>query len=99
MIKVAFYDAKAYDVPSFEKYGKLRDVEIKFLETKLSADTAELARGCEAVCVFVNDTVDAPVIDRLYALGVRTVALRCAGYNNVDIEHCYGKLHVFHVPA
>lgn len=99
MIKVAFYDAKAYDVPSFEKYGKLRDVEIKFLETKLSADTAELARGCEAVCVFVNDTVDAEVIDRLYEIGVRLIALRCAGYNNVDVEHAYGKIHVVHVPA
>ena len=99
MIKVVFYDAKAYDVPSFEKYGKLRDVEIKFLETKLSADTAELARGCEAVCVFVNDTVDAEVIDRLYEIGVRLIALRCAGYNNVDVEHAYGKIHVVHVPA
>ena len=99
MIKVAFYDAKAYDVPSFEKYGKLRDVEIKFLETKLSADTAELARGCEVVCVFVNDTVDAEVIDRLYEIGVRLIALRCAGYNNVDVEHAYGKIHVVHVPA
>ncbi|MBR2740157.1 MAG: 2-hydroxyacid dehydrogenase [Oscillospiraceae bacterium] len=98
-MKVAFYDAKAYDVPSFEKYGKLRDVEIKFLETKLSADTAELARGCEAVCVFVNDTVDAEVIDRLYEIGVRLIALRCAGYNNVDVEHAYGKIHVVHVPA
>lgn len=99
MIRVAFYDTKAYDIPSFDKYGKLNGVEFKFLETKLSADTAELAKGCDAVCVFVNDTVSSEVIDRLYEIGVRLIALRCAGYNNVDVEHAYGKIHVVHVPA
>ena len=62
MIKVALFDAKAYDRPSFEHYGSLRDVEFRFLETKLNEDTVELARGCDAVCVFVNDTVIAAVI-------------------------------------
>ena len=99
MIKVAFYDTKEYDRPSFELYGKLHDVEYKFLETKLTKDTVELARGCDAVCVFVNDTVNAVVIDRLYELGVNMIALRCAGYNNVDVRQAYKKIHVTHVPA
>ena len=99
MIKVAFYDTKEYDRPSFEHYGKLQDVEYKFLETRLTEDTVELARGCDAVCVFVNDTVNAAVIDRLHEFGVKMIALRCAGYNNVDIRHAYKKLHVVHVPA
>ena len=98
-MKVAFFDAKPYDIPSFERYGALRGVAFKFYETKLNEDTAPLADGCEAVCVFVNDTVNAAVIDRLYAGGVRLIALRSAGYNNVDIEHAFGKIHVVHVPA
>ena len=67
MIKVAFFDAKVYDRPSFEQYGLARDMKFKFLETKLTEDTADLAKGCDAVCVFVNDTVNKEVIDRLYA--------------------------------
>ena len=99
MIKVAFYDAKPYDKPSFERYGEAHGVEFKYLEAKLCEDTADLAKGCNAVCVFVNDTVNAAVIDRLYALGIKLVALRSAGYNNVDVRHAFGKIHVVHVPA
>jgi len=99
MIKVAFYDAKEYDRPSFEHYGALHKVQFRFIETKLNEDTADLARGCQAVCVFVNDSVSAPVIDRLYELGVKLVALRSAGYNNVDVRAAFGKVHVVHVPA
>ncbi|MBQ5810091.1 MAG: 2-hydroxyacid dehydrogenase, partial [Clostridia bacterium] len=97
-MKIAFFDAKPYDVESFGQVVGDR-AEIKFYETKLNADTADLAVGCDAVCVFVNDTVNAQVIDRLYEIGVKAVALRCAGFNNVDVKHCFGKLHVFHVPA
>ena len=100
MIKVAFFDAKAYDKPSFDRYGSLQDdVRFKYLETKLNEDTVDLARGCDAVCVFVNDTVNAAVIDRLYEYGVRLIALRSAGYNNVDLRAAFGKIHVVHVPA
>ena len=99
MIKVAFYDAKAYDRPSFEYYGGQQDIQFRFLETKLNEDTVDLARGCDAVCVFVNDTVNAAVIDKLYEYGVKIIALRSAGYNNVDIRHAFGKTHVVHVPA
>lgn len=99
MIKVAFYDTKAYDKPSFENYGTLHDIQFRFLETKLNKDTAALAEGCDAVCVFVNDSVDEDVIEKLYDCGVKLVALRSAGYNNVDVRAAYGKIHVVHVPA
>ena len=99
MIKVAFFDAKAYDRPSFEHYGSQHDLQFRFLETKLNEDTADLAQGCDAVCVFVNDTVNAAVIDKLYGYGIRLIALRSAGYNNVDVHAAYGKIHVVHVPA
>jgi len=98
-MKVAFFDTKAYDRPSFEKYGALSGVEFRFLETKLNEDTAELAKGCEAVCVFVNDDVNAAVIDKLYGYGIKIIALRSAGYNNVDVQAAFGKIHVVHVPA
>lgn len=98
-MKYAFFDTKPYDIPSFEKFGRDKGIEFKFFEAKLTRDTASLAEGCDGVCVFVNDTVNAEVIDILYSFGVKAVALRCAGYNNVDIRHCFGKLHVFHVPA
>ena len=99
MIKVAFYDTKAYDKPSFEHYGSLHDVQFRFLETKLNEDTVELAKGCDVVCVFVNDDVNAAVIKKLYEYGVKMIALRSAGYNNVDVKAAFGKIHVVHVPA
>ena len=98
-LKFAFFDAKPYDRPSFERYGGDAGIHFHFFETRLTPDTVELANGYDGVCVFVNDTVNAEVIDRLHGMGVRTVALRCAGYNNVDIRHAFGKLHVVHVPA
>ena len=99
MIKVAFFDTKEYDKASFEPYGESGDIKFKFLETKLTEDTVELAKGYDVVCVFVNDTVNSDVIDKLYEYGVKMVALRCAGYNNVDLSRAYGKIHVVHVPA
>lgn len=98
-MKIAFFDAKPYDKPSFDYYGEQYGVTFKYFETKLNADTVDLAKGCDGVCVFVNDTVDAAVIDSLNALGVKMLALRCAGFNNVDMKHAFGKLHVFRVPA
>ncbi|MBQ2469478.1 MAG: 2-hydroxyacid dehydrogenase, partial [Clostridia bacterium] len=98
-MKVAFYDTKAYDKPSFEYYGGQNGVGFRFLETKLTEDTVSLAEGCDAVCVFVNDDVNAEVIEKLYEEGVKLIALRSAGYNNVDVRAAYGKIHVVHVPA
>ena len=98
-MKVALFDAKPYDIPGFDKYGREEGIVFKYYETKLNADTVSLAQGSDAVCVFVNDTVNAEVIDRLEEYGVKAVALRCAGYNNVDVEHAFGKIHVMRVPA
>ncbi len=99
MIKVAFFDTKAYDKPSFELYGSRHGIQFRYLETKLNEDTVDLAKGCDAVCIFVNDTVSAAVIDKLYEYGVKMIALRSAGYNNVDLRAAFGKVHVVHVPA
>ena len=74
-------------------------MEIKYFEAKLTPDTVSLAAGFDAVCVFVNDTVNAEVVEALHQLGVKAIALRCAGYNNVDLKACQGKLRVFRVPA
>ena len=98
-MKIAFFDTKPYDRPAFDKYAAKQGAKIKYFETKLNADTAELAAGYDAVCVFVNDSVDAAVIDRLAALGVGAVLLRCAGFNNVDMKHAFGRIHVLRVPA
>ena len=99
MINVAFFDAKPYDKPSFDRFGEECGIHFKYLEAKLNEDTVELARGHDGVCVFVNDTVNAAVIDRLCELGVKVIALRCAGFNNVDMKHAFGRIHVVRVPA
>lgn len=99
MIKVAFYDAKAYDIASFENYGKVHNLEFHFYETKLNLETVSLSEGCDVVCVFVNDNVNKDVINKLYEYGVKLIALRSAGYNNVDLKEAFGKIHVVHVPA
>lgn len=98
-MKIAFFDAKPYDKPSFEKYGEKHGVAFKYFETKLNEDTVDLASGFDGVCVFVNDVVNARVIDRLCELGVKMIALRCAGFNNVDLKYAKGKLRVARVPA
>ncbi len=98
-MKIALFDAKPYDRPGFEKFGEENGIKFKYYETKLTEDTVNLAQGYDGVCVFVNDTVNKAVIDKLCEYGVKIIALRCAGYNNVDIEYCYGKIHVVHVPA
>ena len=98
-MKLAFYDAKPYDKPSFDRYGAERGIEIKYYETRLGEDTVGLAEGADAVCAFVNDTVSAAVIDRLCQMGVKALALRCAGFNNVDVKHADGRLRVLRVPS
>ena len=98
-MKLAFFDAKTYDVPGFDRYAEPAGIEIKYYEPNLNRDTVSLANGFDAVCVFVNDTVDAVVVEKLYKMGVKAIVLRCAGFNNVDIKACEGKLRVFRVPA
>jgi len=99
MAAFAFFDTKPYDIPGFEKYSREFGIEFKFFETKLCADTAELAKGCDGVVVFVNDTVDKAVIDKLHSYGIGLIALRCAGFNNVDTAAAFEKIHIVRVPA
>ena len=98
-MKIAFFDTKPYDKPAFDKFGEIYGVKFKYFETKLTEDTVNLAKGYDGVCVFVNDTVNASVIDSLAEMGVKTIALRCAGFNNVDVKHAKGKIRVVRVPA
>lgn len=98
-MKIAFFDTKPYDKPAFDKFGAENGIKFKYFETKLNEDTVDLANGYDGVCAFVNDTVNAAVIDRLCELGVKLIAMRCAGYNNVDIKHAFGRIHVLRVPA
>ena len=98
-MKIAFFDAKPYDKPSFDRYGERAGITFKYFESKLCADTAELARGFDGVCAFVNDTVDAAVIDKLCEVGAPIVALRCAGFNNVDLRYAKGRIRILRVPA
>ena len=98
-VKIAFFDAKDYDIASFDEANKDKNFKIKYYDTKLDADTVKLAKGYDVVCVFVNDTVDEKVINSLYKKGVKLIALRCAGFNNVDAAKAAGKLGVVRVPA
>ncbi len=98
-MKIAFFDAKSYDMPGFNRYAEGTDLEIKYFETHLNEDTVSLAAGFDGVCVFVNDIVNEKVVNKLHELGVKVIALRCAGFNNVDTKACFGKLHVYRVPA
>ena len=97
-MKIAFFDSKKYDAASFDKY-KSHSIEFKFFETRLNEDTVSLCRGYDVVCVFVNDDVNKRVIDALCDMGVKLIALRCAGFNNVDVKHAEGKITVVRVPA
>jgi D-lactate dehydrogenase len=83
-IRVAFYDTKAYDRESFGSASAQADLSVTYHDFRLSAATASAAKGAQAVCVFVNDRLDRECLTTLAALGVRLVALRCAGFNNVD---------------
>ena len=98
-MKIAFFDTKSYDIPGFDRYAADAGLEIKYFEPNLTPDTVSLAAGFDAVCVFVNDIVNAEVVEKLHALGVKMIALRCAGFNNVDIKACRGKIGVYRVPA
>jgi len=98
-ISTAFYDAKPFDREFFDAANANGfGFEIRYFENRLKVETLALANGCNAVCAFVNDTLSADVIERLTAQGIQLVALRCAGYNNVDLKAAYKTLTVVRVP-
>lgn len=86
MARIAFYDTRSYDKNSFEKENEKHNFDIEYYEFRLGEKTAFTAKGFDAVCVFVNDVVNAEVLSTLKDCGVKLVLLRCAGFNNVDLE-------------
>ena len=84
-MKIGFFSARKYEAPFFNNSAK-DAIHFTYLDTRLSVETVGLAAGHTGVCVFVNDEVNAVVLQKLYDLGVRLVALRCAGFNNVDLK-------------
>ncbi len=98
MKKIAFFDTKPYDVVWFDKLKDSYNVQIKYYESKLTPDTAVLAKNFDGVIAFVNDVIDKETIDRLYEYGVKFISLRCAGYNNVDLKYAAEKIKIFRVP-
>ena len=100
-MKVIFFDSKTYDKESFTKeLVNYPDVEVKFLKTELTVNTAELAHGYDAVCAFVSADICGETIDIIHVCGVIVIRLRCAGFNNVDMDTAkkYG-IKVYRVPG
>jgi D-lactate dehydrogenase len=98
-LKVAFFDAKPYDIDSFDHVNKAFGFKITYFKHHLTAETASLTQGFHVVCVFVNDTVDQNVVEALARNGIRLIAIRAAGYNNLDLKALFQKIHAVRVPA
>lgn len=100
MFEVALYDCKPYDVEFFKSTPGQEKMSWRYFDFRLSSDTAKTAEGARAVCVFVNDKLNSECLDALSQFGVQHIALRCAGYNNVDLAVARAlKLPVTRVPA
>jgi D-lactate dehydrogenase len=97
-ISIALFDTKPYDRESFNTVNENYGYEIRYFENRLTLDTVSLADGCRIVCAFVNDKLSAEVIKKLKGLGTELIALRCAGYNNVDLKAAYRTITVVRVP-
>ncbi|MBN2804465.1 MAG: 2-hydroxyacid dehydrogenase [Deltaproteobacteria bacterium] len=98
-IKIAFFDAKPYDIETFNNLIPNYDVEIKYYKHLLDINTASLAKGADVICTFVNDKIDKNIIDFLVENEIPLVAQRSAGYNNIDLKYARRKIHVVRVPA
>lgn len=99
-MKIAFFSTQPYDWKFFSLYNQEYDFKLEYFDTQLNTQTVNLVENAEAVCVFVNDIVNAEVVKELAGKGVKTIALRCAGFNNVDVEAArQHNIHVCRVPA
>ncbi len=97
-MKIAFFSTQPYDKEYFERYNSQH--QIVYFEAQLNEQTANLAKGCKAVCCFVNDQLNEIVLKLLSESGIKIIALRCAGFNNVDLAAAKeNKLSVVRVPA
>lgn len=96
--KIAVFDAKDYDRNTFNKVNENYGFEFVFHKEHLDENNVILASGCDAVCIFVNAVANKKVIDKLVSMGVKLIALRCAGFNNVDIKAAKDKIKIVRVP-
>lgn len=97
--KIAFFGAKPYDIASFDRVNEKYNYDIRYYKGHLNPNNVVLTKDADVVCIFVNDTADAAVINALVENDVKLLALRCAGFNNVDLAAAKGKLPVVRVPA
>lgn len=99
-MKIAFFSSQVYDQEYFERFNDQTKFDLTFFETSLNIGTVDLTKGFDAVCVFVNDKIDDATITRMAGHGVKLIALRCAGFNNVDLESAKRNgITVVRVPA
>jgi D-lactate dehydrogenase len=99
-MKIAFFSTQSYDKKFFDEVNVHYGYELLYLEASLNATTYILAEGCDAVCIFVNDKADAETLRNLAKLGIHNIVLRCAGFNQVDLDEAARlKMKVLRVPA
>lgn len=98
-MKILFFNAKPYDKIWFKPLAEKMNYQIKFRSVRLDEDSAGLAKGYDAICAFVNDDLNKNVINELIDAGIKGILMRCAGYNNVDLEAAKGKLKILRVPG
>lgn len=96
--KIAFFDAKQYDRIFFDEWNKKYDFELNYFTPCFNKQTALLAKGHDIVCLFIKDVVNRETIEILEGYGVKLIALRCAGYNNVDLRSAYRRIRIVRVP-
>ena len=98
-MRIAFFSTKPYDRIWFEPMGKDYGYDMHFIEAPFNEETVTLAGGHDAVCIFVNDSVTAGMIDRMCEMGIKALLLRSAGFNHVDIHAAKGRIPVLRVPS
>ncbi|MBN2273176.1 MAG: 2-hydroxyacid dehydrogenase [Bacteroidales bacterium] len=97
--KIAFFDTKPYDKESFNEINKSYGFDIKYFRYHLTPDNIVLAQGFDVVIVFVNDIINDEMVHKLVDYGVKIIALRCSGFNNIDLKAALGKIKILRVPA
>ena len=97
--KIIFFDIKDYDKEFFKKYEKDYNFEMTFLKVRLTEETANLTKGYDVVCGFANDNINKETIDIMAENGIKLLAMRCAGFNNVSLKDIHNRFKVVRVPA
>jgi D-lactate dehydrogenase len=98
-INIAFFDAKPYDIESFNEINIKYDFKIKYFNFHLTSDNIVLVQDYDTIIVFVNDTIDADMIGKLEEFGIQLIALRSSGFNNIDLKAALNRIKVVRVPS